>query len=68
MVVVSISLYWLPLGAGEMWNSNSVISWLIAGAGFDVRSINLPRGGRAPGWNAGFLVAARGNPRRARGV
>jgi hypothetical protein len=45
--------------AGEMWNSNSMISWLIARTGLDVDSIHPPAGGRAPGWNAGILVAAR---------
>ena len=47
------------LGAGDMWNSNSVIAWLLAGAGIDAASIAPPDGGRAPGWHAG-LVAARG--------
>jgi hypothetical protein len=42
---------------GEMWNSNSVTSWLLTRAGVDVRSIDLPAGGRAPGWLAGRLVA-----------
>lgn len=45
--------------AGEMWNSNSMISWLIARTGLDIDSIEPPAGGRAPGWNAGILVAAR---------
>lgn len=48
------------LGAGEMWNSNSTISWLLARSGLDVESILLPRGGRAPGWNAGLTIARRG--------
>jgi len=48
------------LGAGEMWNSNSVISWLLTEAGIDVESILLPRHGRAPGWHAGIVVARRG--------
>ena len=47
------------LGAGEMWNSNSTISWLLARSGLDVESISLPQGGRAPGWNAGITVAHR---------
>ena len=47
------------LRAGEMWNSNSLISWLIACSGFDVESIKPPRGGRAPGWAAGIVVARR---------
>jgi hypothetical protein len=45
------------LGAGEMWNSNSMISWLIARTGLDVASIKPPAGGRAPGWNAGVVAA-----------
>jgi hypothetical protein len=47
------------LRAGEMWNSNSTISWLIARSGLDVESIPLPRGGRAPGWHAGVVIAHR---------
>ena len=46
------------LHAGEMWNSNSLTSWLISRAGLDVEAITAPLGGRAPGWNAG-LVGAR---------
>jgi hypothetical protein len=45
------------LGLGEMWNSNSVISWLLARSGIDVEAIPLPCGGRAPGWRAGALAA-----------
>jgi hypothetical protein len=40
-----------------MWNSNSVISWLIARSGLDIDSIEPPAGGRAPGWRAGLVVA-----------
>jgi hypothetical protein len=47
------------LRAGEMWNSNSLISWLIAGSGLDVESIQPPPLGRAPGWRAGIAVARR---------
>jgi hypothetical protein len=47
------------LDAGEMWNSNSVIAWLLAGAGLPVESIEPPLGGRAPGWGAGVVVARR---------
>ncbi|HET7421322.1 MAG TPA: hypothetical protein VFL27_13180 [Candidatus Dormibacteraeota bacterium] len=47
------------LGVGEMWNSNSQISWLLATAALDVDSIAPPSGGRAPGWNAGLVAAAR---------
>lgn len=47
------------LGAGEMWNSNSTISWLLTRAGVDAAAVPLPPGGRAPGWDAGIAVAAR---------
>ena len=47
------------LGAGEMWNSNSVIAWVIARSGIQARSIQPPHGGRAPGWRAGVVVASR---------
>jgi hypothetical protein len=45
------------LHAGEMWNSNSIIAWLIARSCLDTEAIQPPRGGRAPGWNAGLTVA-----------
>jgi hypothetical protein len=48
------------LRTGEMWNSNSVIAWVIARSGIDADSIQPPAGGRAPGWHAG-LVVARGH-------
>jgi hypothetical protein len=47
------------LKAGEMWNSNSLISWLIARSGLDVDSVHLPAHGRAPGWDAGLVVERR---------
>jgi hypothetical protein len=47
------------LHAGEMWNSNSIISWLIVSAGLDARTVQLPVHGRAPGWDAGIAVATR---------
>jgi hypothetical protein len=47
------------LGAGEMWNSNSTISWLIATSGLDPGAVALPPRGRAPGWDAGVAVARR---------
>jgi hypothetical protein len=33
------------LGTGEMWNSNSVIAWVIASSGIDAESIRPPAGG-----------------------
>jgi hypothetical protein len=47
------------LGAGEMWNSNSTISWLLARGGLDLEAIRPPIGGRAPGWQAGIVIARR---------
>jgi hypothetical protein len=47
------------LRAGEMWNSNSVIAWLIALSGLSTERIHPPKGGRAPGWEAGLVVARR---------
>ena len=45
--------------AGEMWNSNSVISWVLARSGAEIAAVQAPSGGRAPGWDAGRVVAAR---------
>lgn len=47
------------LDAGEMWNSNSLSSWLIVRSGLDAESIEPPAGGRAPGWDAGLVGARR---------
>jgi len=47
------------LHAGEMWNSNSLIAWLLARSGHQSGAIELPAHGRAPGWAAGLAVAAR---------
>ena len=46
---------------GEMWNSNSLTAWLLARSGHDTKSrpFQPPMGGRAPGWSAGLVVAAR---------
>jgi hypothetical protein len=45
------------LRTGDMWNSNSLVSWLLVRAGLDVERIAPPAGGRAPGWKAGLVVA-----------
>lgn len=47
------------LGTGDMWNSNSMISWLLTRAGIDTHRLRPPTGGRAPGWDAGLIVAGR---------
>ena len=52
------------LGAGEMWNSNSVAAWLLARSGHDVSLAAPPERGRAPGWHAGVVVAGRAVPER----
>jgi len=47
------------LRTGEMWNSNSLISWLLVRSGLDIDAVHPPAGGRAPGWRAGVVVARR---------
>ena len=54
------------LATGDMWNSNSVIAWVIARSGIDTDSIQPPAGGRAPGWQAGLVVARRQDEEAAR--
>lgn len=44
---------------GEMWNSNSVVSWVLVQSGVPLASIRPPSGGRAPGWHAGIVIALR---------
>ncbi len=47
------------LRTGDMWNSNSVIAWLLTRAGVDTADVAPPSDGRAPGWSAGVVVAGR---------
>jgi hypothetical protein len=47
------------LRTGEMWNSNSLIAWLLARSDHDVGPLGPPLRGRAPGWRAGLVLAAR---------
>ena len=47
------------LRAGDMWNSNSVVAWLLARTGLDAAAGQPPPGGRAPGWDAGIVAARR---------
>jgi hypothetical protein len=51
------------LGTGEMWNSNSVVSWVLARSGLPKEGVEPPTGGRMPGWNAGLVLAGRGRRR-----
>ncbi|WP_166390099.1 hypothetical protein [Nocardioides ochotonae] len=53
------------LGAGEMWNSNSLVAWLLARSGHHPEALAPPCRGRAPGWSAGLVVAAREEQGRA---
>jgi hypothetical protein len=47
------------LDTGEMWNSNSLIAWLLARSGHQTEVVDPPAHGRAPGWSAGLVVATR---------
>src|SRR5690606_20719752 len=47
---------------GDMWNSNSLVSWLLARTGHDLAVITPPPGARAPGWDAGIVAARRERP------
>ena len=47
------------LQTGDMWNSNSVISWVLTRAGLESVAGRPPANGRAPGWDAGVLTAHR---------
>jgi hypothetical protein len=43
---------------GDMWNSNSLVSWLLRSSGLPA-DLAPPEQGRAPGWAAGLAVASR---------
>jgi hypothetical protein len=47
------------LHTGDMWNSNSLTAWLLASSGHETDLVDLPARGRAPGWAAGLVLAAR---------
>ena len=55
------------LRAGEMWNSNSLVAWLLTHVGLLRGDIGPPHQGRAPGWSAGVAVAQRQLLRTASG-
>jgi len=54
------------LDAGDMWNSNSLVAWLLARSGHPTARIRPPAGGRAPGWRAGLVLADRQRSGRCR--
>lgn len=45
------------LNVGDMWNSNSLISWLLQSSGVDAECFAPPGDGRAPGWMTGVRAA-----------
>ncbi|MET0902576.1 MAG: hypothetical protein ABWZ52_04990 [Acidimicrobiales bacterium] len=47
------------LRTADMWNSNSVVSWALTGAGVVEAAGRPPGDGRAPGWDAGVVEAQR---------
>ena len=51
------------LGAGDMWNSNSFVAWLLASSGLDAAALEPPRHGRAPGRHAGLVAAGQASTR-----
>lgn len=64
MVAAVPALVWGrdQLAVGEMWNSNSVISWLLARIGLPMETIQPPEDGRVPGWEAGISIANASHP------
>lgn len=51
-----------PVGTAGMWNSNSVVAWLLRASGHDLKHVHPPDGWRAPGWDAGLAVGASRPP------
>jgi hypothetical protein len=54
------------VGCGDMWNSNSLVSWALERTGHDARAIRPPAGGRAPGWRTGLALAEQEQTIQAR--
>lgn len=46
-----------PLRVGDMWNSNSLASWVLTRSGIDASALRPPAEGRAPGWESGIAAA-----------
>lgn len=44
-------------GVADMWNSNSLIAWLLTTCGVDATDLGPPVGSRAPGWDVGIVCA-----------
>jgi hypothetical protein len=47
------------LRTGDMWNSNSLVAWVLQHGGVDAHALHPPEGGSAPGWTAGLVLADR---------
>jgi hypothetical protein len=45
--------------SGEMWNSNSLVAWLLGVSAVPTSGLTPPAGGWAPGWAAGVALATR---------
>ena len=45
------------LRTGDMWNSNSIVAWLLVRVGLPTERLRPPANGRAPGWDAGLMTA-----------
>ena len=56
-VQVPLHVWGTRMPGGDMWNSNSLASWLLEGSGIDAAELRPPEGGRAPGWAAGVQAA-----------
>lgn len=46
----------------DMWNSNSLVSWLLRVSGVPIADLSPPSGGRAPGWGAGLALITPSAP------
>jgi hypothetical protein len=51
------------VGAHDMWNSNSLVAWLLSESGIDAAAVRPPVGGRTPGWHAGLVAAGQASTR-----
>lgn len=44
------------LAIGDMWNSNSLVAWLLETSGLDAATVHPPGAGSAPGWPSGVAA------------
>lgn len=49
-------------GINDMWNSNSLISWLLHTSGINAAVLTPPEDGSAPGWRSGIVAATAADP------